>query len=180
MSYRDPRDAPPASFVAMFGHLEEDKHVRGCPIRAGSHDHPCGCNRILDERRAIAWAPIVCANGLCASGCTHGPPNAAQVVLCRAWLRRWTRPSRSLSPRTSYRLKHDVERATAHPGVSYGQKDRQGRVSTSERLYVSNGAFIRAALLEGYRIHACSAGSPNAFLYLALRKAPSSLAEVSA
>ena len=105
---------------------------------------------------------VIHAYGLCTAGCDHGRIDPAQVVLCRAWLRRWAYRRRYINRmRGSYRLKHDVESA---PGG----------------FYVTNGAFILAAILEGYRAIPCASGSPNAYFDLGIRKAPRPIVELSA
>lgn len=68
----------------------------------------------------------------------------AEIDRARAWLRT-QQPRRTLNPRrSSYGLKHIAERATGD--------------------YISNGAFIAAVLLEGWKVRRISEISPNARL----------------
>lgn len=116
------------------------------------------------------------AFGLCTKSCDHGKPDAAQVVLCRAWIRRWAYPRKSINTRQgSYALKHVVERSTISRGVTHLQTDHLGRRWSGAYVYVTNGAFILAALLEGYRMVPSSVGSPNAFFNMGVRKEPLSI-----
>lgn len=76
------------------------------------------------------------------------PVNPGQVELARQWLRIHCQPRKTINPRrSSYGLKHDVE----------GWTSAQGNA-----VYVSNGAFIVAALLEGYRAEPRGGESINA------------------
>ena len=60
------------------------------------------------------------------------PIDEQQVALCREWITRFTVPTANLNRTTdSYNLKHDVERWA--------------------KKYISTGAFIIAAIREGYR-----------------------------
>ena len=68
----------------------------------------------------------------------------AEIDRARAWLRT-QQPRLTLNPhRSSYGLKHIAERATGD--------------------YISNGAFIAAVLLEGWKVKRISEISPNARL----------------
>lgn len=117
-------------------------------------------------------APLVIhASGICAHGCDHHEPAVEQVEACRSWLRLWARPRKTINWRlSSYQLKHAVEHASRRHGVVYELVDSRGRSWTSSYLYVSNGAFIAAALLEGYRAKQID-DSLNARLNLAMRPA---------
>lgn len=107
------------------------------------------------------------AFGLCTKTCEHEEAAAVQIGVCRAWIRRWAYRRKSINARRgSYSLKHDVENSVRTPG--------------SEDVYVTNGAFIVAALLEGYTVVACSADSLNAFFNIGIRKAPLPIVEVGA
>jgi hypothetical protein len=39
---------PSEAVVAIMGHRVEDEHILGCPIRAGSHEHPCVCASMVE------------------------------------------------------------------------------------------------------------------------------------
>jgi len=92
-------------------------------------------------------------------------PDPEQVELCRRWLRLHAEPRKSVNRTvSSYGLKHFVEDWTRTLGQSFDQVDPWGRAWTGDYLYVSNGAFIAAAIEEGYRILRCGPDSPNAFL----------------
>jgi hypothetical protein len=81
------------------------------------------------------------------------PPNALQVETARAWLRLFGTKTKSMNRRrTSYGMKHTAEHWA-------------GR-------YVSNGALLRAAESEGYRIERTRPGSPNGHLNIYVRKTP--------
>lgn len=117
--------------------------------------------------------PIVHEAGICSSTCDHREPNAAQVEACCEWLRRWAMPTATISLRRgSYALKHLVENASAQTGVVHLQTDRHGRRWGGRYLYVSNGAFITAALLEGYQMRQAGPDSLNAFFNLTVRRTP--------
>lgn len=78
------------------------------------------------------------------------PIDATQVATCRRWIRWFARPRKSFDLRTSsYGLKHQVE-------------SWAGR-------YVTNGAFIAAALAEGYRVKQIH-GGPNAHFNMSFRR----------
>jgi len=63
----------------------------------------------------------------------NSPLLEEQVNICRKWIRYYARPSKKYNTAAfSYGLKHQVEKAY--------------------NTYVSNGAFIQAAFLEGYRV----------------------------
>lgn len=108
----------------------------------------------MSTARRVVPSFFIHADGICRAGCSHEPPNAEQVEACRAWLRTYAQPRKTFNRRSSsYGLKHDVER------------DSDGH------LYVSNGAFLKAALLEGYRIEPIGDG-PNGRLNIALPDHP--------
>jgi len=55
-----------------------------------------------------------------------------QVLLCKAWINEWITPRKTLNrEKNSYRLKHVVEKKC--------------------NKYISNGAFIKAAIELGYK-----------------------------
>lgn len=109
-------------------------------------------------RLAKALSKIDCVdpNGLTygTSGIEPTEQNLLQVTVCLLWLRKQEYRQTISRLRTSYGLKHDVER-------DMGQ-------------YVSNGAFIAAAILRGIQIQSC--GALNAYLALAKAK-PLSVAD---
>jgi len=79
------------------------------------------------------------------------PPNTREVDICRDWLRAYGEKTKTIRPNWhSYGLKHVVERWRG--------------------TYVSNGAFIAAALLEGYNITPNSYANLNACFNPSLRK----------
>jgi len=78
-------------------------------------------------------------------------PRPEEIRLCVEWLRRFGVPTRTLRPEhSSYALKHFVEQWSDQ--------------------YVTNGAFIAAALIEGYQAKADFDGSLNAVFNLSIRK----------
>lgn len=69
-----------------------------------------------------------------------GAPDPAEIERAKDWIRRYGRQRQSFNRRyTSYNLKHCAERWIKATGLRYGG------------MYVSNGAFIQAALDLGYR-----------------------------
>jgi hypothetical protein len=83
-------------------------------------------------------------------------PEPQQIAACRAWLREFAVPTKTIRPRaSSYGYKHVVERWTREKGVN---------------LYIANGAFIAAAIVEGYRLERTDRSSPNAFFALRVRR----------
>lgn len=89
--------------------------------------------------------------GLCSRACDHKLPVADEVALCRAWIRRNAHHLKSFNARAfSYALKHRVEEA--------------------EGAYVSNGAFVTAALLEGYGAKAYEGDGLGAYFNMGFRK----------
>jgi hypothetical protein len=85
-------------------------------------------------------------------------PSRDQVTVCREWLRTQVMPRKTINKRmSSYGLKHRVEDWTSRSS------------GTCSRKYVTNGAFIVAAQLEGYRVESIGDG-PNAWINFALRK----------
>ena len=113
--------------------------------------------------------------------CDHREPPPGEIEICRAWIREWVTPRKSINyRRSSYGLKHDVERASRADGVSYAMIDRQGRPWTADRVYASNGSFIAAALLEGYRmVRTAGLGSPNAHFNMSIHKPVTTLLRVA-
>jgi len=64
------------------------------------------------------------------------PVSPDEVLACRRWIRQWVREAGEIRDKAySYTLKHLVEKDSPETGN-----------------YVSNGAFIEAAILEGYQI----------------------------
>ncbi|HEY2406832.1 MAG TPA: hypothetical protein VGI10_12555 [Polyangiaceae bacterium] len=85
---------------------------------------------------------MIYANGLVPDSRADAP-DPKQVADCRRWIRWFVRPRRTINQkRSSYGLKHTVE-------------NWAGR-------YVANGAFIAAAIAEGYRVAQIGQG-PNAW-----------------
>ena len=114
----------------------------------------------------------VCSAGVCVRGCSHGAPSPPQVETAREWIRAHARPRKTLNTtRSSYGLKHSVEASSCGAGLVYLQRDHQGRMWPSPRLYISNGAFIAAAILEGYLAVRCRWNSPNVHFNMGLPRA---------
>jgi len=99
----------------------------------------------------------VSANGIEPHGSSKEDPRdpePEQVSACRAWLREFAAPTKTIRrERSSYQYKHAVEDSARALGVS---------------LYVSNGAFIVAAIAEGYRLERDDYSSQNALFALTL------------
>ena len=99
------------------------------------------------------WPASSLCNGI--EGPNRVPPNPKQVAICREWLALFAIHTKTIRPRRcSYEYKHDVERWTEKRGP---------------REYIANGAFIAAAVAEGYRLKPTSDGSPNAYFNLGPR-----------
>jgi hypothetical protein len=76
------------------------------------------------------------------------PPEQEQVELCKNWITKNCKPRKTINHNhSSYGLKHDVERDVGE--------------------YISNGAFIRAAIELGYKY---KVKSPNAWFAMTLIK----------
>lgn len=89
------------------------------------------------------------------------PPDPFQVVHCEEWIKRFGRPRKSINFRAhSYTLKHVAE------NWSY-----DGAVWPDPRGYVTNGAFILAALNLGYKYLPAGHGkNPNCYFNMAFKK----------
>ena len=120
---------------------------------------------------AVDWIEVT-ANGvwpapsLC--GGVEGPdrraPNSEEIAICREWLRLFAVPTKTFRARhSSYGLKHTVEEWTETGRRTFQMIDPHGRPWSGSRHYVSNGAFIAAALVEGFRAKRTHSGSPNVF-----------------
>ncbi len=80
-------------------------------------------------------------------------PNEIEVQAAREWLRAYAKKTVNIRKTyTSYGMKHLVERRAAVEG---------------RHQYVSNGAFIEAALAEGYKMERAARASVNAFFNMA-------------
>ena len=116
-----------------------------------------------DMEEVVMWAsleevqqkhPEVNANGFVTNE-AHSPVNEKQFALAQQWLfERTTQQVRYNNKRTSYGLKHDAER---------------WHVANGTGLYLSNGAFISAAISMGYKVRRIS-DTPNAVLNIRINK----------
>lgn len=81
----------------------------------------------------------------CLYGCTETrPPPRHEIESVKEWIRQWFDVRKTINDmHSSYLLKHIMERHTD--------------------FYVSNGAFIQAAIELGYRYKRCSCSSVNAY-----------------
>lgn len=80
---------------------------------------------------------------------THIPDD--QVALCKDWIKEYITPLKALNKaRSSYNLKHQVEDACG--------------------TYISNGAYIKAAIELGYKYERTREESKNAYLNYRLQK----------
>jgi hypothetical protein len=82
------------------------------------------------------------------------PEFAQQVCRCLDFIRANCKPSRAPGKFTSYGLKHQVEAWAA--------------ATTGSRPYISNGAFIAAALIDGYRVKRELSADPNCRFYMTI------------
>ena len=70
------------------------------------------------------------------------PPREDEIEICKEWLRKWAKPRKTMNnDRSSYEIKHFIEH--------------------TDNKYVTNGAFIQAAIEEGYKVERIE-DSPNA------------------
>lgn len=109
-----------------------------------------------DCARVLAQYPDLTANGfsnrtrdgeICAGAPLDSEETRAQIDRARQFLRECCYQTKTIRPFTSsYGLKHEAERWM------------RGVTSHS---YISNGAFIAAAVLEGYRLERPAGGGPN-------------------
>lgn len=102
------------------------------------------------------------------------PPSEIEIAFIQRWIREiaiWRKTPNTT--RSSYGLKHDVEKWSVTLGETFAQVDRHGREWSDTRHYVGNGAFIVAMQREGYTATRCSPGSPNAFFNASYEHAPS-------
>ena len=106
---------------------------------------------------------IVIANGIVDPGFDaslpqNAPPPEVEVEVCQAWLKVFASPTKTIRPqRSSYLYKHIVEHWTEvglvdTQEIHNEQIDLRGRTWSGPRHYICNGAFIAAALREGYRV----------------------------
>jgi hypothetical protein len=83
-----------------------------------------------------------------------GPPDPKQVELCREWIRLHCSPRKSINHHAySYALKHAVESWLRN---------------AKRPAYITNGAFIAAAIAEGYRYRRARPSSINAVFNMSL------------
>ena len=82
-----------------------------------------------------------------------------EVRLAHLWLERQTRIQRINASHTSYGLKHLAEHDLGH--------------------YISNGAFIAAAVMSGWKVQRASPDSPNACINISERCARSGYARMN-
>jgi len=93
---------------------------------------------------------FISANGIVYTKSGFEPPSSVEVGLCREWITLFGYPRATFNRKIgSYWLKHAVEHWAGE--------------------YVSNGAFIKAALDLGYRVSPIS-DSPNAYFNITLPK----------
>jgi hypothetical protein len=94
-------------------------------------------------------------------------PDRYQVTVCRLWLRIHAVPTSTIRRHTtSYGYKIVIQDWTTFDWSAHkhSQSWRGGY------LYISNGAVITAALLEGYSVVRCSTGHFEAFFNLGIRR----------
>lgn len=76
-------------------------------------------------------------------------PSKENIDECRKWIGKWIDERKSINKnRGSYKLKQLVE---------------DYRIEDTHDDYISNGAFIQAAVDEGYKIQPFGPNSPNAY-----------------
>ena len=83
------------------------------------------------------------------------PPQEFQVEVCRTWLREHARPTKEVRSKfSSDGMRHLVMIWTEKTGA-YREVDQvdeeDGEIFRADRVFITSGAFIQAALDEGYR-----------------------------
>lgn len=80
------------------------------------------------------------------------PPAPVEIAICKDWIAEWIDRQDKINPQyQSYALKHAVEAA--------------------KQQYVSNGAFIQAAIESGYKHRQCrKPSSPNACFNMSFKR----------
>lgn len=117
------------------------------PVIQSAQVPPESCVRKMDQ------GAFVSDNGL--SIAPGNPLDPIEVAHCREWIKVFARPRKTINPFAfSYELKHIVENW------------RSGLPTDSK--YVSNGAFIWAAVLENYRF-LWDVPGPNCYLNMRFR-----------
>jgi len=92
-----------------------------------------------------------------------GPPDEEQVRFALERIGQFCRPRKTLNlRRSSYGLKHSVEGWSRTLGRTFEYTDTNGVRRTSDFQYVTNGAFIVAAMRAGYTAKRTEPGCPNA------------------
>jgi hypothetical protein len=95
-------------------------------------------------------------------------PADDQVECCREWIRAYCTPRKTMNTKySSYSLKHVVESWTEGKDSHYKIPLLRHRWPHS-RKYISNGAFIKAALLEGYEARPTAYASDSAYFNISL------------
>ncbi|MEN6574952.1 MAG: hypothetical protein ABFD90_01320 [Phycisphaerales bacterium] len=78
-------------------------------------------------------------------------PVRAEVCLCKAWILEWIDKRKTINLKyTSYYLKHAVEAFSS--------------------TYVSNGAFIQAAMESGFNVKPVEVNSVNAYFNMSFKR----------
>ena len=96
-------------------------------------------------------------------------PNPEQIKICAGWLvLHATRTTYITRAHTSYGLKHRVERWTRVAGP-HKLSDILGNKWVSDYYYISNGAFITAAIQLGYTARRAD-NTPNAYFNFRVKK----------
>jgi hypothetical protein len=108
---------------------------------------------------------ILCAMGLMAGMPTKPTfaPNEKEIKLCMDWIKEMISPRKTINTKySSYYLKHKVEDWLAKKPENNGFKN--------ENTYVSNGAFIQAAINLGYKYKQGCDCSLNANFNMSFKK----------
>lgn len=106
----------------------------------------------------------ISANGLEWTGRKkdHEQPDRAQVAEAKRFIKAWADQTKTIRTATgSYGLKHDAEK------WSY---ERKGKGEPGACGYISNGAFIQAAVDMGIPMKPARPGNPNAFFALSWKR----------
>lgn len=102
------------------------------------------------------------------------PPQATQIEVCRTWLKEHARPRVVMNTKfSSESLKKLVEGWTRDTRMFVDREqinEYTGEKFFDDFFYCSNGAFIQAAVDEGYQVKRLPEYSPNAWFNMTVRK----------
>ncbi len=124
---------------------------------------------VSSHAQHVSQELVIHEGGVCVYRCDHRPVIAQQVDVCRLWLARFAMPRKTINTHWhSGFLKELAQQWSETLGKHWEQADRYGRRFDGARLYVSNGAFVVAALDQGYRVRQVP-GRPEVLVAMATK-----------